>query len=99
MGSRLDSLFEEDVQMQDALEDIGNLTDNSEDIILGIIEDRANDKESVETHLFTNESSEEETNEDGLTPEEEREVAMALLNGEDDLGLDDDDLIDLALAD
>lgn len=99
MGSRLDSLFEEDVQMQDALEDIGNLTDNSEDIILGIIEDRANDKESAETHLFTNESSEQETNEDGLTPEEEREVAMALLNGEDDLGLDDDDLIDLALAD
>ena len=98
MGSRLDSLFEEDIEMQDALEDIGNLTDNSEDMILGIIEDRANEKESAETHLFTNESS-DETNEDGLTEEEEREVAMALLNGDDDLGLDDDDLIDLALAD
>lgn len=98
MGSRLDSLFEEDVLMQDALEDIGNLTDNSEDIILGVIEDRANEKEDAETHLFTNESS-NETNEDGLTEEEEREVAMALLNSDDDLGLDDDDLIDLALAD
>lgn len=98
MGSRLDSLFEEDIEMQDALEDIGNLTDNSEDMILGVIEDRANEKESAETHLFTNEAS-DETNEDGLTEEEEREVAMALLNGDDDLGLDDDDLIDLALAD
>lgn len=98
MGSRLDSLFEEDIEMQDALEDIGNLTDNSEDMILGVIEDRANEKESAETHLFTNESS-DKTNEDGLTEEEEREVAMALLNGDDDLGLDDDDLIDLALAD
>lgn len=98
MGSRLDSLFEEDIEMQDALEDIGNLTDNSEDMVLGVIEDRANEKESAETHLFTNEAF-DETNEDGLTEEEEREVAMALLNGDDDLGLDDDDLIDLALAD
>ena len=41
MSSRLDSLFEEDVQMQDALEDLGSFTDNSDDIILGVIEDRA----------------------------------------------------------
>lgn len=95
MSSVLDSLFEEDVQMQDALEDLGTLTDNSEDIILGAIEDRAVAKESTETHLFTNESA--DVNEDGLTPDEEREIDMALLNGDDDLGLDDDDLIDMAL--
>ena len=95
MSSVLDSLFEEDVQMQDALEDLGTLTDNSEDIILGAIEDRAATKESTETHLFTNESA--DVNEDGLTPDEEREIDMALLNGDDDLGLDDDDLIDMAL--
>ena len=95
MSSRLDSLFEEDVQMQDALEDLGSFTDNSDDIILGVIEDRAVAKESTEVHLFTNESS--EVNEDGLTEEEEREIAMALLNGEDDDGLDEEDLIAMAM--
>ena len=95
MSSRLDSLFEEDVQMQDALEDLGSFTDNSDDIILGVIEDRAVAKESTEVHLFTNASS--EVNEDGLTEEEEREIAMALLNGEDDAGLDEEDLIAMAM--
>ena len=95
MSSRLDSLFEEDVQMQDALEDLGSFTDNSDDIILGVIEDRAVAKESIEVHLFTNGTS--EVNEDGLTEEEEREIAMALLNGEDDTGLDEEDLIAMAM--
>ena len=95
MSSRLDSLFEEDVQMQDALEDLGSFTDNSDDIILGVIEDRAVAKESTEVNLFTNESS--EVNEDGLTEEEEREIAMALLNGEDDDRLDEEDLIAMAM--
>ena len=52
-------------------------------------------KESTEVHLFTNESS--EVNEDGLTEEEEREIAMALLKGEDDTGLDEEDLIAMAM--
>lgn len=89
MGSRLDSLFEEDIQMQDALEDIAT-NDSSEDIILGAIEDRANKNDNLTAHLFTNES--EEVNEDGLTEEEEREIAMEILNGEDEF--DDEDLID-----
>ena len=90
---RLDSLFAEDVQMQDALEDLGNITDNSEDIVLSVIEDRANSKEANELHLF---SDEPEVNEDGLTADEEREVQMALLNADDeDLDLDDDDDLDL----
>ena len=89
MGSRLDSLFEEDIQMQDAVEDIELLTDRSEDIILGAIDDRADAIESDNPHLFTNEAS--ELNADGLTEEEERQVAMALLNKEDDFMLDDDD--------
>lgn len=95
MSSRLDSLFEEDVQMQDALEELSSFTDNSDDIILGVIEDRAVAKESTEVHLFVNESS--EVNEDGLTEEEEREIAMALLNGEDDSELDEEDLIAMAM--
>ena len=89
MSSRLDSLFEEDIQMQDALEDIAT-NDSSEDIILGVIEDRANENDKMTEHLFTNES--EEANEDGLTEEEEREIAMEILNGEDDF--DDEDLVD-----
>lgn len=89
MGSRLDSLFEEDIQMQDALEDIELLTDRSEDIILGAIDDRADAIEESNPHLFTNEAS--EVNADGLTAEEERQVNMALLNKEDDFMLDDDD--------
>ena len=96
MGSRLDSLFEEDIQMQDALEDLGSITDDSEDIILGVIEDQAKNRENSETHLFANEP--EDVNEDGLTEDEEREINMALMNGDDDdLDLDDDDLIDMAL--
>ena len=90
MSSRLDSLFEEDIQMQDALEDIAT-NDSSEDIILGVIEDRANENDKMTEHLFTNES--EEVNEDGLTEEEEREIAMAILNGEED-DFDDEDLVD-----
>ena len=89
----LDSLFEEDIQMQDALEDIELLTDRSEDIILGAIDDRADAIESDNPHLFTNEAS--ELNADGLTEEEERQISMALLNKEDDFLLDDDeDFID-----
>ena len=56
MGSRLDSLFEEDIQMQDALEDIELLTDRSEDIILGAIDDRADAIESDNRHVFTNDA-------------------------------------------
>ena len=92
MGSRLDSLFEEDIQMQDALEDIELLTDRSEDIILGAIDDRADAIESDNPHLSTNEAS--ELNADGLTEEEERQISMALLNKEDDFLLDDEDFID-----
>ena len=89
MGSRLDSLFEEDIQMQDALEDNELLADRSEDIILGAIDDRADAVESDNPHLFTNEAS--ELNADGHTEEEERQVGMDLLNKEDDFMLDDDD--------
>ena len=75
--------------MQDALEDIELLTDRSEDIILGAIDDRADAIESDNPHLFTNEAS--ELNADGFTEEEERQISMALLNKEDDFLLDDDD--------
>lgn len=93
MSSRLDALFEEDVQMQDAIEDISDMDDGN-DVVLSVIYDRAKDSEKNDLHLFTNED--EPVNDDGLTDEEELEVQMALLNDNDDedLDLDDEDLVD-----
>ena len=94
--SRLNSLFEEDIAMQDALDDADMVSD-SEDIVLGIIDSRYNALKDSETHLFDDEK-EEKYNEDGLTDEEENQINMALLDkDEDDLFDDideDDDLED-----
>ena len=48
----LNTLFEEDIEMQDAIEDMNDLVDDTDDIILGVIEDRYTDESA---HLFTNE--------------------------------------------
>lgn len=50
----LDTLFEEDIEMQDAIEDMDSLVSDDEDILIGVIEDRFK-TESTEVHLFTNE--------------------------------------------
>jgi len=89
--SRLNSLFEEDIAMQDALADADMVSD-SEDIVLGIIDSRYNALKDSETHLF--DEKEEKYNEDGLTDEEENQINMALLDrDEDDLfdDIDEDD--------
>jgi len=96
--SRLDTIFEEDIEMQDALDSIETLVDNSEDIIIGSIENRYNALEEGKVHLFTNEDADMELNDDGLTPEEENEVNAALLDNDEDLedlASDDEDLMDL----
>ena len=91
---RLTSLFEDDIGMQDELEfAIGDIAGESEEMITGVIEDRISPSED-KIHLF--ESSQEDVNDDGLTEDEEREIAMALMNEPDseinDLLDDEDDI-------
>lgn len=91
---RLTSLFEDDIEMQDELESaIGDIAGESEEIIAGVIEDRISPSED-KIHLFEN--SQEDTNDDGLTADEEREIAIALMNEPDseisDLLDDEDDI-------
>lgn len=50
--SMLSLLFEEDINLQDALEDADNIADDNEDTIIGVFEDRAKDDK---VHLFDNE--------------------------------------------
>lgn len=83
----LNMLFEEDIAMADAIDDIEDFADDSTDIIIGAIEDRYAAKKETETHLF---EDEDEVNEDGLTAEEENEINVAILNGE----IDADELVD-----
>lgn len=87
--SRLNCIFEEDIEMQDALGDMEDLTDNSEEIILQAMESRIypNKRE----HLFENEV----VNDDGLTEEEEREYMISLLDSEEPISDDEiDEYID-----
>jgi len=94
--SILNMLFEEDIEMQDAIEDIAELNDNSEDIIIGSIEDRFS--KDGEVHLF---AGEENLDDDGLTDEEEHAANVALLNMDSEEGIEDeeqDDAIDAITA-
>lgn len=50
--SMLSLIFEEDINMQDALEDADNIADGNEDTIIGVLEDRSKDNK---VHLFQNE--------------------------------------------
>ena len=91
---RLTSLFEDDIEMQDELESvIGDIAGESEEMIAGVIEDRISPSED-KIHLFEN--SQEDVNDDGLTADEEREIAIALMNEPDseisDLLDDEDDI-------
>ena len=91
---RLTSLFEDDIARQHELESaIGDIAGESEEMIAGVIEDRISPSED-KIHLF--ESSQEDVNDDGLTADEEREIAIALMNEPDseinDLLDDEDDI-------
>lgn len=50
--SMLSLLFEEDINLQDALDDADNIANDNEDTIIGVFEDRAKDDK---IHLFDNE--------------------------------------------
>jgi hypothetical protein len=91
---RLTSLFEEDLALQDELEAaVGDMVGESEEIVIGVIEDRIAPSED-KIHLF--ESKEEKVDDEGFTEDEEREIYMAMLNEPDseisDLLDDDDDI-------
>lgn len=78
--SRLNSLFEEDILMQDAIEDFDGMTDDTEDIIIGVIEDRAKD---TKPHLFVNDQD--------VNDEDQETVDQLLAMSDDD---SDADLVD-----
>lgn len=90
--SRLSKIFEEDIENQDALEDITDLFTDDEDIIIGAMEDRYDAMKESEIHLFTNEAS-SPIDKDGLTPEEHEAINAALLANLDasDIAMLDDD--------
>ena len=92
---RLTSLFAKNIENQVTLKaSIGGIADETEDIIIGVMEDR-NPVDNGKVHLFENAKP---VNDDGLTADEEQEIMVAMLNSPDseiaDL-LDDDDIDDL----
>ena len=84
----LTSIFEEDMYMQDIIDDLDGITDDSDDIIIGSIEHRYNDNKD---HLFT------EKPEDQINIEEATKKLLDDDNLEDieiDDDIDIDDLLD-----
>jgi hypothetical protein len=84
MNSYLDLILEEDMELQDLIDGLNEgLYDDSDDIIIGVIEDRNAD---TSAHLFTNEAtgSEKEFNDN----------IEELLDDEDDIDIDIEDLLD-----
>ena len=80
----LNALFEEDIEMQDAIEDIDGLIDDTDDIIIGVIEDRYKDESA---HLFSENIIRENI--------KLQEDVDELLNDDDEVDLSDEDLDDL----
>ena len=86
----LNTLFEEDIEMQDAIEDMDSLAGDDEDILIGVIEDRFK-TESSDVHLFTNEDY-------NLLREEmqlSEDIEELLDDKYDEMHLSDDDLDEL----
>lgn len=86
----LDTLFEEDIEMQDAIEDMDSLVSDDEDILIGVIEDRFK-TESAKVHLFTNEDYNSLKEEMQLA----EDVEELLDDKYDEVHLSDEDLDDL----
>ncbi len=82
----LNTLFEEDIEMQDAIEDIDDLIDDTDDIIIGVTEDRYKDESA---HLFSEEFTKEDI--------ELQETVDELLDDDkyEDVDLSDEDYDDL----
>lgn len=90
MYHRLSMIFEEDLFMQDNIDNFVGIIDESDDLIVSIIEDRAQDKSLNKKYLFPD-MQYESVNKDGLTKDEESQIQVANLNKlyEDDI----DDII------
>lgn len=84
---RISALFEEDLEMQDELENLDGLTDDTDDIIIATIDERY--PLECKSHLFENEVP--IVNEEGFTEDEETAINIAILNDECDLELEHDD--------
>lgn len=93
---RISALFEEDLEMQDELENLDGLTDDTDDIIIATIDERY--PLECKSHLFENEVP--IVNEEGFTEDEETAINIAILNDECDLELehDDDEFFNEALS-
>lgn len=79
MYHRLSMIFEEDLYMQDAIDTFIGIIDESDDLIIAAIEDRAQDKSLHKNYLFPDMHI-ESVNEDGLTKDEELYLQVAELN-------------------
>lgn len=92
--SRLNRIFEQDIELQESLADADNLYDDNEDTIIGVLEDRAALKEN-KVHLFENQQEDDDEDYelqedvDNLLQEDEELQETA-----DDLLVDDDDEIE-----
>ena len=82
---RISALFEEDLEIQDALDDI-DIIDDGDDLLITAMEERYQQKIEEDPPLFENVT----VNKDGFTAEEERMLNIDRLNGELDDELPDE---------
>lgn len=91
--SMLSLIFEEDINLQDALDDADNIADDNEDTIIGIFEDRAKDDK---THLFENEKEPDYELEDNveklLDDSEMEDIKATIADQELDEAIDELDM-------
>ena len=78
---RISSLFEHDLEMQDCLENADGMYDNSDDMIISVIEHRHQDRQRA--NLFEND----------LSLDEEDAINASALDYDEDLDDDEEDYI------
>lgn len=78
---RISSLFEQDLEMQDCLENADGMYDNSDDMIISVIEHRHQDRQRA--NLFEND----------LSLDEEDTINASALDYDEDLDDDEEDYI------
>ena len=78
---RISSLFEQDLEMQDCLENADGMYDNSDDMIISVIEHRHQDRQRA--NLFEND----------LSLDEEDAINASALDYDEDLDDDEEDYI------
>lgn len=76
---RISSLFEQDLEVQDCLENADGMYDNSDDMIISVIEHRHQDKQKA--NLFEND----------LSLDEEDAINASALDYDEDLDDDEED--------